>query len=285
MEGTQVGKRIIGEQRYRMVLFAALGFLLNLLYAFYHGLFGIINLSFWLITMCVYYVILGTMRFSVVLCEYKNSSEVSIDTEFFVMKLSGILLTILSIVLTGAIYLSLSQNIVTKYDEIIMITIATYTFYRITMTVIHAIKQRKNPSPLLAVIRNIGYAEVAASVLTLQQSMLASFGGMSDSKAHMMNALTGAVVCLFILILGISIWIRGIKKKGLGDMTESKLVKANEKIAEKVVNTFEKIVNTVVGEYTKIEDAFLDRYLTKDGETVAEAKQRLKEETKSRKDL
>lgn len=59
---------------------------------------------------------------------------------------------------------------------------------------------------------------------------------------------------------------------------KSKLVKANEKIAEKVVGTYEKIESTVVGGYTKIEDAFVDRYLAKDGETVEEAKKRIKGE-------
>lgn len=61
-------------------------------------------------------------------------------------------------------------------------------------------------------------------------------------------------------------------------MAKSKLVKANEKIAEKVVGTYEKIESTVVGGYTKIEDAFVDRYLTKDGETVEDAKKRIKGE-------
>lgn len=60
-------------------------------------------------------------------------------------------------------------------------------------------------------------------------------------------------------------------------MAKSKLVKANKKIAEKVTDTFGKIEDTVVGGYTKIEDAFVDRYLTKDGETVEEAKVRLKQ--------
>ena len=61
-------------------------------------------------------------------------------------------------------------------------------------------------------------------------------------------------------------------------MAKSNLVKANEKITEKVVGTFKKIEDTVIGNYTKIEDAFVDRYLTKDGEGVEEAKQRLKKE-------
>ena len=61
-------------------------------------------------------------------------------------------------------------------------------------------------------------------------------------------------------------------------MAKSKLVKANEKIAEKVVGSFETIEGAVVGGYTKIEDAVVGRYLTKDGETVEEAKKRLKAE-------
>lgn len=50
-------------------------------------------------------------------------------------------------------------------------------------------------------------------------------------------------------------------------MAKSKLIKANEKISEKVINI-----------YKKIEDTFVDRYLTKDGETIEEAKERLKKE-------
>ncbi len=100
-----------------------------------------------------------------------------------------------------------------RYDSILMITIATYTFYKITMAVVRAVKQRHDPSPLLAAIRSIGYAEVAASVLTMQRSMLVSFEGMAEEKIHLMNSLTGAVVCLFVLVLGIAMIIKSTKRK------------------------------------------------------------------------
>lgn len=58
-------------------------------------------------------------------------------------------------------------------------------------------------------------------------------------------------------------------------MAKSKLVQANEKIAEKVVGGHKKVEEAVVGGYKKIEDAFVARYLTHDGETVEEAKARL----------
>jgi hypothetical protein len=76
-------------------------------------------------------------------------------------------------------------------------------------------------------------------------------------------------------------------------MAKSKLVKAHEKIAEGVtsgykaiengvVGGYKKIENSVVGAYKKIEDTFVDQYLTKDGESVEDAKIRIKEEQKKR---
>ena len=209
---TKTGKKLVSSQRYRIILSATLAFAFNLLYAIYHCVLGILNLSFWFIAMCAFYGILAIMRFSAILCERNHQKLPDNVTELFVLKLSGVLLVTLSIVLATVSYISLSQNIAAKHGEIIMITIATYTFYKITMAIVKAVKQHKNPSPLLRTIRNIGYAEVAASILTLQRSMLASFGTMSAGNIHFMNAVTGAAVCLFVLILGLSMIAKSMKK-------------------------------------------------------------------------
>ena len=171
-----------------------------------------LNLSLWFIAMCAFYGILATMRFSAVLCERNQHRSPSDDTEIFVMKLSGILLVTLGVVLAAVNYISLSQNTAVKYGEITMITIAAYTFTKITMAIVRAVKQRRDPSPLLRTIRNIGYAEVSASILTLQRSMLVSFGGMDDRQARLMNSLTGAAVCLFVLMLGLSMTAKSRRK-------------------------------------------------------------------------
>ena len=209
---TKTGKKLVSSQRHRIILSATLAFAFNLLYAIYHCVLGILNLSFWFIAMCAFYGILAIMRFSAILCERNHQKLPDNVTELFVMKLSGVLLVILSIVLATVNYISLLQNIAVKHGEIIMITIAAYTFYKITMAIVKAVKQHKNTSPLLKTIRNIGYAEVAASILTLQRSMLASFGSMSAGNIHFMNAVTGAAVCLFVLILGLSMIAKSMKK-------------------------------------------------------------------------
>ena len=61
-------------------------------------------------------------------------------------------------------------------------------------------------------------------------------------------------------------------------MAKSKLVKANEKIADAVVGGYKKIEEGVVGAYKKVEDGFVDKFLTHEGETVEDAKKRLHEE-------
>lgn len=210
---TNMGKRMLRDPFRRVVFSAAISFSLNLLYALYHGVLGIINLSIWFTVLCAYYTVLATMRFCTVLCGRKGGPVSSADAAYFTMKLSGVLLVLLSIVLASVNYVSLSQNIAAKYDEIIMITIAVYTFSKLAAVIVKAVRQHENPSPLLAVIRNIGYAEVAAAVLTLQRSMLVSFGSMNNEQAHIMNMLTGVAVCIFVLVLGIRMIGRGMRKK------------------------------------------------------------------------
>ena len=76
-------------------------------------------------------------------------------------------------------------------------------------------------------------------------------------------------------------------------MARSKPVKANEKIAEGVTAGYQKIENGVVGGYKKIEngvvsgfskmtDAFVDQFLTREGESVEDAKKRLANEQAAR---
>ena len=76
-------------------------------------------------------------------------------------------------------------------------------------------------------------------------------------------------------------------------MSDSKFVKANEKIAEGVVGGYKKIENgvvggykkiedSVVGAYKKVEDAFVDKFLTHEGESVEDAKTRLAAEHTTR---
>lgn len=59
-----------------------------------------------------------------------------------------------------------------------------------------------------------------------------------------------------------------------------KLKDANKKIEKTVVGGYKKVEGTVVNGYKKVEDKFVDSFLRKDGETIEEAKERVKKEQK-----
>ena len=56
---------------------------------------------------------------------------------------------------------------------------------------------------------------------------------------------------------------------------EDGVVGAYKKIEESVVGTYQKIETGVVGAYKNVEEGFVEQFLTRDGETVQEAKERL----------
>lgn len=63
-------------------------------------------------------------------------------------------------------------------------------------------------------------------------------------------------------------------------MAKSRLISINTKIAENLFSTHHTIEDTIINTYTKIEDVFVDRYLTKEGESIEQAKRRLKQKHK-----
>lgn len=207
-------KQILKDQHNRVILSATAGFGLNLAYALYHGVIGIMTGSLWLLLLCAYYMILSVIRFSAVLYDHQSTKNIPSFSEQFLFRFLGGMLILLAVILAVSSWLSFQYDVAIVYSEIMMITIATYTFYKITIAIVNAIKARKQQSLWLIAIRNIGCADAAAALLTLQRSMLVSFEGMSNQDMQLMNALTGAGVCLLTTALGIYMILGKEKQNG-----------------------------------------------------------------------
>ena len=258
----------------------SLKFILNIVFAIYNCVLGIISHSYWFIAVGAYYVVLSVMRVSVIAFSGKNLSD-----DRFIMKFAGIMLFIMSIVLCGIVYMTVwhNSNVAVEYHEIVMITIALYTFIKISLAVKGMFSKRKKKDGAFKTLKSIAFTDAVVSMYSLQRSMLVSFGEVNEKDILILNVLSGIGMCVLIVLTGINLIIDKEKI-----MAKSKLIKANEKIVngvtegykriEKVVvDGYKKIEKGVVGGYAKIEDKFIDAYLTKDGETVEEAKKRLKQ--------
>lgn len=258
-----------------------IGFAFNVAYALANCIIGFLAYSWWFITVGTYYTILAITRFFVLRVKRKASG--SYDTELFVRRITGILLVVLSFCIAGVNIMSSVKDRGVVFHVIVMITFAAYTFTKITISIVGMVKAKHSASLVLKILRNISLADACVSIYTMQRSMLVTFPGMEAAEILLLNIFTGTAVWIVVLLLGIN--LMGGKYT---NMAKSKIVKANEKIAEAVtggykkiekgvVGGYKKIEQVVVGGYTKIEDKFVDAYLTKDGETVEEAKKRLKE--------
>ena len=245
----------------------------NFIYGIGNCILGFLTTSWWLITVGAYYTVLATTRFAVL--QIRRKAKGNYDMELFAKRITGILLVLLSFCVMGVNVLSVLKERGTAFHEIIMITIATYTFTKITIAILGMIKVRHSASPVLKTLRNISLADACVSVYTMQRSMLVTFPGMAAAEIRILNILTGAAVWIVVVLLGVNL----IGGKYI-DMAKSKIVKTVAQSSETVTGGYKKIEQGVVKGYTKIEDKFVDAYLTKDGETVEEAKARLKKERK-----
>ncbi len=257
---------------------------LNLLMAVGNSALGLFTHSWWFVTVGIYYAVLSTAHFCIL--RISERPETDSVTDSFVRKVTGYLLIALSFSLIGINILSAIKERGTQYHEIVMIAIAACSFTKITLAIIGMFKARRNPSQITKTLRSIAFADSFVSIYSLQRSMLVSFPGMQPAEVQLFNILTGTAVWMIVLLLGINL----IGGKYV-DMAKSRIAETNRKIAEAVtesykkieqgvVDGYKKIEQGVVEGYTKIEDKFIDAYLAREGETVEEARARLRKETK-----
>lgn len=196
---TGLNSRMIEDKRYRVIVRSVLSLVLNLLFAFYNGILGALSSSLIFIASSVYYLLLSAMRFAAVLLNRKGTKQ----NDRLIVSIVGVMLIILSVVFHIMVIVSMKYKTAALYGAVTMIAIATFTFTKIAMAVITAVKHNGEKSKLFKAINAIRYSEVAVSLLTMQQSMLVSFEGADEKTSVILNACTGAAVCFFILILGI----------------------------------------------------------------------------------
>ncbi len=175
---------------------ATISTIFNVAFCIYYLIFGVISYSWWLLTLGGYYLILSVVRLAVL----KNKNE-----QYSITKFVGWMIIILSIPLMGTVILSILNDRGNKFDIILMISMAVYSFTKITLATINLIKSRRSNSEKIMALRNIAFADGFVSIFALQRSMLVSFEGMTEYEIIIMNACTGTAVCIIVFLLGLNL--------------------------------------------------------------------------------
>lgn len=199
--------KVTTDYRWRTILFAAPGMASNIIFAVFNGIIGIASRSAWFGTLAAYYILLSVMRAGVVRQEKKIASvkekQERMSREMSIYRRNSILFILMAVVLAGAVILLLNAQGGKDYPGLTIYAAATYTFYKIITSTIEVVKVGKRESPILSITKRIGYIDACVSILTLQTAMFASFANGEEALIKRMNGITGTVVCLMVLGLGI----------------------------------------------------------------------------------
>ena len=194
--------RLLSDSQFRLSLAAALSGSWNFIYAVFNMALAVLYQSFWFLTLGIYYFILGCMRGALVAHGKSVRDKRKPET---VVKHIGIAFFMIAILFSGTVVLSITENHSTGYNTIIMITVATYTFYLLTMAVINIIKVRKTADVKIIAIRNIALGGAVVSMFSLEKSMVVTFGENITDFMFWLQAISGAGIVVIIIALGINL--------------------------------------------------------------------------------
>ena len=208
--------RLLTEYGYRAVIFSICSFVLNMTFTIYNAVLAFSSGSIWFGALSAYYAILMTMRGSIIGYHLKRrravkngqDSSLTFVRDTVVYKRIGILLTFLPFVLSFAIASMVLESSSFSHRGMSIYAFAFYAFYKVVLTVIRYLKNRKSDEITVKAITDIGLADAMVSLLALQSSMLKEFNTDNSINASVMNAITGAFVCIITLIVGIAMILK-----------------------------------------------------------------------------
>ena len=199
---------------FRTVAFSVLSFVINIGFAVFNAVLGVITLSYWYAIFACYYIFLSVLRGVILVGSYQAKKRAAGDeTVYAVYKLKlyrmcGIFLLILELALAAAVSLMILSTRPTEYSEIMAITSAAYTFYKIIFAIVNVFKVRRMQDPMLQCFRNINLTDAAVSLLTLQVTLVAVFSDERTETMNILNAVTGFIVCALTVVMGILMIVR-----------------------------------------------------------------------------
>jgi hypothetical protein len=122
-------------------------------------------------------------------------------TELMKYRACGWVFLVMNLALTLIIFFMVCFNRTFEHHMITAITMAAYTFTALTAAIINVIKYRKYNSPVFSASKIISLAAAIVSMLTLESTMLTTFGDAATSvnTAKWMLGATGGTVCVMIV--------------------------------------------------------------------------------------
>lgn len=181
-------------------------------YTLFQFFLGLKHASVWYYTLAAYYLILTVARFLLLGHTRAYAPGERLLSELKKYRATGILLIIMNVALSGVVTLTVLSYKVTEHHEITVIAMAAYTFTALTLAIISIVKFRKYGSPVFMAVKAIALITATVSLLSLESSMLTTFGGEDPLFNRIMLAATGAAVMLGTIFISVYITVTASRR-------------------------------------------------------------------------
>ena len=186
----------------------------NTAYALLQLGMGFWHHTFWFYSLAGYYICLAVMRFFLAQYTIKNKPGEKMREELIRYRLCGWIFLAMNLTLSLMVFFMVYWNRTFRHHEITTIALAAYTFTAFTVAIINMVKYRKYNSPVYSAAKAISLASASVSMLTLEATMLTTFGdGTMDAITRkILLGCTGGVISVFVVVMAIYMIQQSSKK-------------------------------------------------------------------------
>ena len=177
----------------------------NTAYALLQLGMGFWHHTFWFYSLAGYYICLAVMRFFLARYTTKHKPGEKMREELIRYRLCGWFFLAMNLALALIIFFMVYWNRTFTHHMSTAIAMAAYTFTAFTIAIINIVKYRKYNSPVYSASKAISLAAACVSMLTLEATMLTTFGdgSMDAITRKIMLGCTGGVISVFIIVMAV----------------------------------------------------------------------------------
>lgn len=190
--------------RYKISLLSSL--LINIIYATFKLISGLVFKSVWFISFALYYLLLVILRFNILKQELDGNKKMY--DEYLKYRNTAVILLFTNVILTMIILIIINQKIMNIYPNWVAISIAVYTFYLIFISIYNLVKYRKYNSPLISSSKVINVVTSLVSLISLEIVLIPTFGKEKEVFFEIMIMSTGGGIALIITIISLYMIIK-----------------------------------------------------------------------------
>ncbi len=193
-------RRVKKDARFRIKLLLCVSTALGAMYSAFLFFIGSENSSKWFLITSVYYALLSVSR---VFAFAQIKSTRNARSKMKILRACGCFLLLINLAVSVMSFVLINEEGYIKHHEITVIALATYTFSSLTLSVIGGVKYFKRDRYAYSCAKLIGLVSSGVSLLTLTNTMLATFGERDMALRSIILPILSAAVSSFIILSAI----------------------------------------------------------------------------------